>query len=84
MRNLLPTARPAQRTMIAAVVRTIVARPDADAARIRLWAVAEQLSAVAGRRQQRIRKLLDRTGHGWRDTPISSRYGGYVYPDRFT
>ena len=61
----------------AALVRTIFAQLDADAARIQLRAVAEQLSAVAGPRKQRIRKLLDRTGHVRRDTPISSRYGGY-------
>ena len=47
LRSLVAVARPAQRPMIAALVRTIFAQPDAETARTQLRAVAEQLSAVA-------------------------------------
>ena len=54
LRNLLAVARPAQRPMVAALVRTIFAQPDAQAARTQLRAVAEQLSAPAEDVSQRL------------------------------
>ncbi|MEM9656680.1 MAG: IS256 family transposase [Actinomycetota bacterium] len=47
MRNLLAVARHPQRLMIAALIRTIFAQPDADAARAQLRAVVDQLGPVA-------------------------------------
>ena len=47
MRNLLAVAKHQHRLMIAALIRTIFAQPDPDAARTQLRAVADQLEPVA-------------------------------------
>src|SRR5215213_7670079 len=47
MRNLLSAAPHRQRAMIAALVRTVFAQPDADTARTQLRAVVEQLTPYA-------------------------------------
>jgi putative transposase len=47
MRNLLAVAKHQHRLMIAALIRTIFAQPDAQEARTQLRAVAEQLSTVS-------------------------------------
>ena len=47
MRNLLSAAHHRQRPMIAALVRTVFAQPDADTARAQLRAVVDQLTPYA-------------------------------------
>jgi putative transposase len=47
MRNLLAAAHHRQRAMIAALVRTVFAQPDADTARTQLRAVVDQLTPYA-------------------------------------
>ena len=47
MRNLLAAANHRQRQMIAALIRTVFAQPDADAARTQLRAVVDQLAPYA-------------------------------------
>jgi putative transposase len=47
MRNLLTAAHHRQRAMIAALVRTVFAQPDADTARTQLRAVVDQLTPYA-------------------------------------
>ncbi len=47
MRNLLAVARHQHRPMIAALIRTIFAQPDADGARSQLRVVADQVATVA-------------------------------------
>ncbi|MET0908673.1 MAG: IS256 family transposase, partial [Ilumatobacteraceae bacterium] len=47
MRNLLSAAHHRQRAMIAALVRTVFAQPDADTARTQLRAVVDQLAPYA-------------------------------------
>jgi transposase-like protein len=47
MRNLLAAAHHRQRAMIAALIRTVFAQPDADTARTQLRAVVEQLTPYA-------------------------------------
>ena len=47
MRNLLAAAPHRQRAMIAALVRTVFAQPDADTARTQLRAVVDQLTPYA-------------------------------------
>ncbi|MEQ8842264.1 MAG: IS256 family transposase [Acidimicrobiales bacterium] len=47
MRNFLAVAKHQHRLMIAALIRTIFAQPDADAARTQLRAVVTQLESVA-------------------------------------
>jgi putative transposase len=47
MRNLLTAAHHRQRAMIAALVRTVFAQPDADTARTQLRAVVDQLAPYA-------------------------------------
>jgi putative transposase len=47
MRNLLAAAHHRQRAMIAALVRTVFAQPDADTARAQLRAVVDQLTPYA-------------------------------------
>jgi transposase-like protein len=47
MRNLLSAAHHRQRAMIAALVRTVFAQPDADTARLQLRAVVDQLTPHA-------------------------------------
>lgn len=47
MRNLLSAAHHRQRAMIAALVRTVFAQPDADTARTQLRAVVDQLTPYA-------------------------------------
>ena len=47
MRNLLSAAPHRQRAMIAALVRTVFAQPDADTARTQLRAVVDQLTPYA-------------------------------------
>jgi transposase-like protein len=47
MRNLLSAAPHRQRAMIAALVRTVFAQPDADTARAQLRAVVDQLTPYA-------------------------------------
>ena len=47
MRNLLAVAKHQHRLMIAALIRTIFAQPDAESARTQLRAVAGQLTTVS-------------------------------------
>jgi len=47
MRNLLSAAPHRQRAMIAALVRTVFAQPDADTARTQLRSVVDQLTPYA-------------------------------------
>ena len=47
MRNLLSVARHQHRQVIAALIRTIFAQPDADAARTQLRSVVDQLRPIA-------------------------------------
>lgn len=47
MRNLLTAAHHRHRQMIAALIRTVFAQPDAEAARLQLRAVVDQLRPYA-------------------------------------
>jgi putative transposase len=81
MRNLLTAAHHRQRAMIAALVRTVFAQPDADTARSQLRAVVDQLSpyapAVAERLEAMETDVLAYTGFPaghwskiWSNNPI--------------
>jgi transposase-like protein len=47
MRNLLSAARHQHRQVIAALIRTVFAQPDADSARVQLRSVVDQLRPIA-------------------------------------
>jgi putative transposase len=81
MRNLLAAAQHRHRQVIAALIRTVFAQPDADAARTQLRAVVDQLApyapAVAERLQAMEDDLLAYTGFPpghwskiWSNNPI--------------
>ncbi|MFV0308792.1 MAG: IS256 family transposase [Desertimonas sp.] len=81
MRNLLSAAPHRQRAMIAALVRTVFAQPDAEAARTQLRAVVDQLQpyapAVAERLEAMETDVLAYTGFPaghwskiWSNNPI--------------
>ena len=81
MRNLLSAAQHRHRQVIAALIRTVFAQPDPDAARAQLRAVVDQLSpyapAVADRLQAMEDDLLAYTGFPpahwskiWSNNPI--------------
>src|SRR3954470_13441333 len=81
MRNLLSAASHRHRQVIAALIRTVFAQPDADAARTQLRAVVDQLApyapAVAERLQAMEDDLLAYTGFPpahwskvWSNNPI--------------
>jgi putative transposase len=81
MRNLLSAASQRHRQVIAALIRTVFAQPDADAARTQLRAVVDQLApyapAVAERLQAMEDDLLAYTGFPpahwpkvWSNNPI--------------
>lgn len=81
MRNLLSAAHHRHRQMIAALIRTVFAQPDADAARVQLRAVVDQLAvyapAVAERLAAMENDLLAYTGFPpghwskiWSNNPI--------------
>jgi transposase-like protein len=81
MRNLLSAAPHRQRAMIAALVRTVFAQPDADTARLQLRAVVDQLTpyapAVAARLEAMEADVLAYTGFPtghwskiWSNNPI--------------
>ena len=81
MRNLLSAAHHKHRAMIAALIRTVFAQPDADTARSQLRAVVDQLApyapAVAERLQAMENDVLAYTGFPpahwskiWSNNPI--------------
>jgi putative transposase len=81
MRNLLSAAHHRHRAMIAALIRTVFAQPDADTARAQLRAVVDQLApyapAVAERLQAMENDVLAYTGFPpahwskiWSNNPI--------------
>ncbi|MFT3851988.1 MAG: IS256 family transposase [Ilumatobacteraceae bacterium] len=81
MRNLLAVAQRRQRQMIAALIRTVFAQPDADTARAQLRAVVDQLRpyapAVAERLEAMEADVLAYTGFPpahwpkiWSNNPI--------------
>ena len=81
MRNLLSAAHHKHRAMIAALIRTVFAQPDADTARAQLRAVVDQLApyapAVAQRLQSMENDVLAYTGFPpahwskiWSNNPI--------------
>lgn len=57
MRNLLSAAHHRHRAMIAALVRTIFAQPDADSARAQLRAVVDQLAPYAPAVAERLQAM---------------------------
>jgi transposase-like protein len=57
MRNLLSAAHHRQRSMIAALVRTVFAQPDADSARTQLRAVVDQLTPYAPTVAERLQAM---------------------------
>jgi putative transposase len=58
-RNLLAVARHDQRQLISALISTIFAQPDADAARAQLRAVVDQLQRAAPKVAQRLQAMED-------------------------
>jgi transposase-like protein len=82
MRNLLAAAHHRQRAMIAALIRTVFAQPDADTARLQLRAVVDQLTPYAPTVAERLEAMeadvLAYTGFPaehwskiWSNNPIS-------------
>ncbi len=57
MRNMLAAARHQHRQMIAALIRTIFAQPDADTARTQLRAVVDQLTPTAPAVAERLQAM---------------------------
>lgn len=57
MRNLLSAAPQRQRAMIAALIRTVFAQPDADTARAQLRAVVDQLAPYAPNVAERLQDM---------------------------
>jgi putative transposase len=57
MRNLLSVARHQHRQVIAALIRTVFAQPDADAARAQLRSVADQLRPIAADVAERLEAM---------------------------
>jgi transposase-like protein len=57
MRNLLAAAHHRHRQMIAALIRTVFAQPDADAARTQLRAVVDQLAPYAPTVAERLQAM---------------------------
>jgi transposase-like protein len=59
MRNLLAAAQHRHRQVIAALIRTVFAQPDADAARAQLRAVVDQLAPYAPAVAERLQTMED-------------------------
>jgi putative transposase len=59
MRNLLSAAHHRHHAMIAALIRTVFAQPDADTARAQLRAVVDQLQPYAPSVAERLQKMED-------------------------
>ncbi|MBS3941564.1 MAG: transposase [Actinobacteria bacterium] len=59
MRNLLAVARTQQRSVISALIRTIFAQPDRDAAVAQLRSVVDQLERLAPTVAERLQAMED-------------------------
>jgi transposase-like protein len=59
MRNLLSAAHHRHRQVIAALIRTVFAQPDADSARTQLRAVVDQLAPYAPAVAERLQAMED-------------------------
>ena len=59
MRNLLSVARHQHRQVIAALIRTVFAQPDGDAARAQLRSVVDQLRSIAADVADRLQAMED-------------------------
>ena len=76
MRNLLSAAHHRHRQMIAALVRTVFAQPDADTARTQLRAVVDQLAPYAPRSLSGSRRWRPTCSPTRRSRPRTGRRSG--------